>query len=165
MEEALEMLRKGRPADAEQTLAAALEAPIVSERDAALAEAEAIAERCRKERETLATNEWAAERPATAQASLEGKMSEAERIRDAIHARRSTPARRMLDAEVQRVLGRYVRDGYAEAARFIDRDLGLDLDAAPAKATPAQPDRPACDREDCCASVECPCACHEETSR
>lgn len=48
--------------------------------------AEAVAERYRAERETLATNEFAAEREVKAQAALVGGWSEAERIRDDIRA-------------------------------------------------------------------------------
>ena len=145
MQEALKMIAKGRPQDAAETLSAALEAPTISERDAALAEAEAIAERCRKERETLANNEHKASRGVAAQSSLLGKQSEAERIRDAIRARRAAPARRMLDAEeVREALSAEMYEGprgtmtnteriWNEAVRACGTALGLDLDAAPAR--------------------------------
>lgn len=79
-----------------EALVEAIEAAIAAAREEGRREgfekarevAEGVAERCRKERETLSTNEYAATRGEVAQASVIGKMSEAERIRDAIRAMR-----------------------------------------------------------------------------
>lgn len=121
--EALQMLARGRPADAQETLSAALDAPTVSERDAALREAVKALER---------VFYYAAS--------------------DVVRGLMLEPPRRMLDAEeVRRILlarfdgkvpdGVPVEDvpGFIAGAnaqiRLISERLGVDLDAAPAKDT------------------------------
>jgi predicted Zn-ribbon and HTH transcriptional regulator len=112
IQEALEMIAKGRPQDAAETLSAAPEAPTLSERDAALNEVLGIVHRLL---------EWQGPTP----------------VGDAIRALQSAPAQVVSKADVREALlasaqrARNVAER-AEVDMLAER-LGLDLDAAPAR--------------------------------
>ena len=125
MQEALEMLQKGRPADAMETLAAALEAPTVSERDAALEEAALMFDRKALQYAECTNARWGCEADAKRIRSLKSqspavpplpdrdaileevasewdrrrKYGEDDMTASDIRSLQSAPARRMLDAE------------------------------------------------------------------
>ena len=155
VKEALQMLARGRPADAQETLSAALDAPTDDRavRDAALEEA---------------AQEF--DRIASASAgTMYAKVvaNHAKRTR----ALQSAPAQVVSKAKVREVVQRLmahfneqtpIQSGYRGALRQVAVDLGVDLDATGETFTAKRPDRPTCDRADCCASVDCPCACHAE---